>query len=117
MNNKDANTKIQYLKDLVAEFIKERDWEKYHNPKDLAISIAIETGELLELFQWRKPEDINMKIEKEKDYVEKIREELADIMIYCISLANRVEIDITQAIIDKIKKNKVKYPIGKKLDF
>ncbi|MGQ4914397.1 MAG: nucleotide pyrophosphohydrolase [Candidatus Asgardarchaeia archaeon] len=113
----DSNTNLQYIKRIAAEFVKKRNWTKYHNPKDLAISIAIEAGELLELFQWRTVDNINSKIKTNKFYLERVKEELADVMIYCIHLANVLDIDITQAIVSKLAKNEEKYPVNGKLEF
>lgn len=104
----DKNTNIQELKDKVSTFVKERNWEKFHNPKNLSMSIAIEASELMEIFQWLSIEEsINIMDSLEAEH---LKEELADVIIYCISLANQLNIDISTAIIDKIKKNSVKYP-------
>ncbi|MFW9878500.1 MAG: nucleotide pyrophosphohydrolase [Candidatus Thorarchaeota archaeon] len=103
----DSSTIIQQLKDSVEQFKIDRDWGQYHTPQDLAVSISIEAAELLEVFQWGIKEDIK------PDRIEKIKEELADVMIYCISLANTMDIDIVTIIHDKIKLNSEKYPIEK----
>ena len=94
---------IEELQKLVAEFRDERDWKRYHNPRDLSMSISIEAAELLELFQWdnRYPEDV----EKQR-----LEEEVADIFIYLLSLADVAEIDLEKAVKEKIKVNKDKYP-------
>ena len=89
------------------QFRRDRDWEQFHNPKDLAASISIEAAELLEVFQWS---GTNLEPEGKVDRVE---EELADVMIYCIYLADRLGIDIPQAISDKIDSNAAKYPVDK----
>ena len=107
----DKSTTLSELKDKVKDFIQERDWTKYHNPKDIAVSIAIEVGELLELFQWVKDDDQAKKIQDPSEY-KKLEEELADIIIYCLSLANVTNMDISSAIVNKIEKNKAKYPVG-----
>jgi NTP pyrophosphatase (non-canonical NTP hydrolase) len=100
------------LKSLVKQFIDERDWQKYHNPKNLAISISIEAAELMELFQWLTMEE-SILLKDNKRKFEKIKEEIADIIIYCISLGNVLDIDLSKAILDKIEKNKSKYPTSK----
>lgn len=100
------------LKKLVKQFIDERDWQKYHNPKNLAMSISIESAELMELFQWLSLEE-SILLKENKLKFEKIKEEIADIIIYCISLGNVLDIDISKAILDKIEKNKAKYPTSK----
>lgn len=106
---KDQVTTIQEIKDKVKEFVNERDWNKFHSPKNLAMSIAIEAGELMEIFQWLSQEeawDINNSHEATH-----LREELSDVIIYCVSLANQLNIDISSSIEDKIRKNAVKYPV------
>ena len=86
------------------KFRNERDWEQFHNPKDLALAISIEAGELLELFLWKNAEDANK---------EKVKEELADIFSFAFLLADKYGFDVKQIIIDKIKVNTEKYPVDK----
>lgn len=105
----DTNTNINYLISQIRKFLEERDWEKYHNPKDLAESICIEAAELLQLFQWTKPEE-SEQIRNQPLKVQRVREELADVAIYCLSMANTLKIDLTGAVLDKLKQNKEKYP-------
>lgn len=101
----DQNTSLEELRELVRAFVSERGWEIFHNPKDLAISVALEAAELLELFQWR---DRREPLEGEK--LQLFREELADVVIYCLAAANAAGIDLSEAIKEKIKKNAIKYP-------
>lgn len=105
----DTKTSVVDLKDAVQNFVKERDWEKYHNPKDLAESICIESAELLQLFQWIKPEE-SEQFKNDPAKAQRIKEELADVLIYCLSMANTLNIDLTAAILEKIEHNKKKYP-------
>ncbi len=86
------------------KFRNERDWEQFHNPKDLALAINIEAGELLELFLWKNAEDANK---------EKVKEELADIFSFAFLLADKYGFDVKQIILDKIKVNSEKYPVNK----
>ncbi len=86
------------------KFRNERDWEQFHNPKDLAIGLSIEASELLEVFLWKKPEDAN---------IEKVKEELADVFGYAFLLAEKYNFDVKQIVLDKIKLNEQKYPIDK----
>jgi NTP pyrophosphatase (non-canonical NTP hydrolase) len=86
------------------KFRDERDWEQFHNPKDLALAINIEAGELLELFLWKNANEANE---------EKIREELADIFSFAFLLAEKYGFDVKQIVMDKIKTNGEKYPIEK----
>ena len=86
------------------KFRNERDWEQFHNPKDLALAINVEAGELLELFLWKNPNEANK---------EKIKEELADIFAYGFLLADKYQLDIKEIVLEKIKKNEEKYPVDK----
>jgi dCTP diphosphatase len=95
----------------VGDYVGERGWHRYHKPKDLAISIAIESAELLELFQWR-PDSLDGGRMNE-DLRSRIGEELADVIIYCTCMANALDIDLSKALVDKIQKNRRKYPAGK----
>ncbi len=97
---------IHLLQEVLA-FRNKRNWKQFHNPKDLAISIALEAGELLENFQWKTSE------EAIKEKAEEIKEELADVLIYALLLANELEIDPKEAVLLKIKKNAKKYPVKK----
>jgi dCTP diphosphatase len=108
----DNDTKIKDLKIQVADFIRERDWEQFHNPKDLAMSISIESAELMEIFQWKTSKEYS-EIKPGSSLYNKVKEELADIIIYSISLSNTTGIDISEAIIQKLSKNSEKYPIDK----
>lgn len=112
----DQTTSVETLKDWIAEFVMERDWEEHHHPKNLVMSIAIEAAELMELFQWRQMEDI-AKIKADSLQMERIREELADVLAYCLSMANQLEIDLTTAIARKLEKNRQKYPLHREIDW
>lgn len=101
---------MELLKKKIAEFIKERDWEQFHNPKDLSMSLSIESAELMELYQWKNPEEINALINNPESF-QKMKDELADIVIYSLSLANTLNIDVAEAVIKKLKKNEKKYPV------
>jgi NTP pyrophosphatase (non-canonical NTP hydrolase) len=97
-------TEINEIINELIRFRNERDWEQFHNPKDLALAISIEAGELLELFLWKNAEDANK---------EKVKEELADIFSFAFLLAEKYRLDIKEIILDKIKVNTEKYPINK----
>ena len=93
--------------DMILKFRDDRDWKQFHNPKDLAISISLEAAELLEVFQWSGTDvDCNKKMDK-------IKEELADVLTYCILMADACNLDIDQIVQEKSKKNSEKYPIEK----
>ncbi|WZU00792.1 nucleotide pyrophosphohydrolase [Erysipelothrix sp. D19-032] len=93
-------------KDRIKVFREERDWRQFHNEKDLAISISLEASELLELFQW-KTSDEGIK------NIERVKEELADILIYSLMLADNLDLDLNEIIEEKIVKNEKKYPVEK----
>lgn len=105
----DTTTPVAELKTMVAAFVAERDWERYHVPKHLAMSIAIEAAELMEHFQWvdtEPPEDVMADAER----MQQVREELSDVLAYTLSLANVLKIDVSAAFAEKMKKNAEKYP-------
>lgn len=108
----DEKTTIAQIKKELENFSKERDWKKYHTPKDLAISISIESGELLESFQWLKDEEITQVLNDPKKF-HRIKSELADVFAYAFTLSNRLDIDVSEAIFNKINENKRKYPVDK----
>ena len=93
--------------DQVLKFREERNWKQFHNPKDLAISISLEAAELLEIFQWSAGD---VRGEEKKD---KMREELADVLNYCILMADTCGFDLDEIILEKVKKNAEKYPVEK----
>ena len=109
MPETDADTTILAVRERVSAFVRERDWEQFHQPKDLAAAIAIEAGELLERFLWQTPADIDAAVRR-PEARGRIAEELADVLIYCLSLANRLELDVATAIAEKLATNEAKYP-------
>lgn len=102
--------KSQLFEELMA-FRQQRDWEQFHSPKDLAISISIEAAELLEWFQWKNDEKIAQDLTSKKK--EQLEDEIADVAIYLSYLCGDLDIDINQIVAKKIKKNAIKYPIAK----
>jgi len=104
----DSKNTFQEFKTLVKNLVSERGWEKYHNPKDLAEAICIEAAELLEIFQWATLDEA-FSWRNDSSKMESIREELADVLIYCLSMANTLNIDLSDAILRKLK-NEEKYP-------
>jgi len=95
---------------LINKFVEDRDWKKFHNPKDMATALSIEATELLELFLWVKAGDLDAHVKNKK---EDIKDEMADVAVYLFELADNLDIDIFEAIEEKIKKNGEKYPIEK----
>ncbi len=108
----DTNTSIQSLRDLVNQFVTQRLWNQFHNPKDLAISISLEANELLEHVQWLSIEEIEELIKNPKNK-EEMQDEIADIQIYLLSLCNCIDVDLSTAVHQKIQKNKQKYPVNR----
>ncbi len=97
-------SEINEIIDTLIKFRNERDWEQFHNPKDLALAINVEAGELLELFLWKKADEANK---------EKVKEELADIFAFAFLLADKYGFDVRKIVTDKIKANSEKYPVEK----
>jgi len=109
MNPSDNRTTLQELKDHIIAFIEARNWLAGQKPRDLSISICLEAAELLELFQWYDKNDAESL--KSDDKFPLLKEELADVLIYCLSMAHVMDIDISESIIQKLKKNAIKYPV------
>jgi len=101
---------IEKIKDFQRQFAKERDWEQFHNPKNLSMALTVEASELLEIFQWLTADQSSTLDEKNK---EKVSEELADITYYILRLADTLDIDLEDAVWKKMKKNAEKYPVEK----
>ena len=106
-------TTLQGLKKRVAGFVKERDWEQFHSPKNLSMSLSIEAAELMEHFQWTNTVEEAVKVLKDKRERSEVEDELADIAIYLIDFCNLYNVDLEKAIIKKMKKNVKKYPVPK----
>lgn len=90
------------VRDALRQFVAERDWEQFHTPENLAKSIAIEAGELLECFQWGASSGD-----------EDVRDELADVLTYCLLLADRLKVDPDRIVLDKLERTRAKYPVEK----
>ena len=95
---------IEQIQDELRRFNQERDWDQFHNGKDLAIGLSVEASELLESFLWKAPEQVNP---------DKIREELADVLNYAFQMADKYGLDIKEIMLEKIRKNAEKYPVEK----
>ena len=98
---------IDFQKQLL-DFADERDWDQFHNPKNLAMALSVEASELVEIFQWLTPEQA--KVIMMSGESEHVKEEMADIMIYLIRMADKLDIDLEKAVADKIVKNGKKHP-------
>jgi NTP pyrophosphatase (non-canonical NTP hydrolase) len=108
----DDDTTVAVLKQKVAGFRDERDWQKFHNPKDLSMAISVESAELEELFLWKNRESVQEMLSDEKQF-RKVKDEMADIGIYLLSLSSTLHTDLSQAITDKLEENSRKYPVEK----
>jgi dCTP diphosphatase len=108
----DGVTTVEELKNVVRQFVRDRNWEKFHNPKNLAMSLAIEAAELMEHFQWRTLEESGEVIWDEKNRA-LIAEELADCLAYALGIANVMNLDLSTALRSKMDRNAHKYPVEK----
>jgi NTP pyrophosphatase (non-canonical NTP hydrolase) len=95
---------LEELRQSIVKFTQDRDWDQFHNGKDLALALSIEASELNEAFLWKDASHVN---------VEKVKEELADIFNYAILIADKYDLDIKQIVLDKLKRNAEKYPVDK----
>jgi dCTP diphosphatase len=101
---------LDALRDLLRKFAAERDWDQFHSPKNLAIALSVEAAELLEHFEWM-PETESAALGR--DLKCRVREEVADVLLYLVRLADKLEIDLLAAASDKIQLNAEKYPVEK----
>ena len=102
MTSKESD--IKDIMEQIVQFTIDGDWDQFHNGKDLALALSIEASELNEAFLWKRPEDVN---------VDKVKEELADIMNYAFLIADKYNLDIKEIILSKLAQNAKKYPIDK----
>lgn len=100
------------LQTRVIQFRDQRDWEQYHNPKDLAISLSLEASELLEVFQWKNADQVEA-LKSDPDVRQRVKEELGDIFIYALTLAHEFGFDPTELVLEKVKNNEERYPAEK----
>lgn len=109
--NRDTETTVADLRQAVADFVNERDWQPFHSPKNLSMSIAIEAAELMERFQWLTAEGAWAAADDPAERAA-IAEELADVVIYCLSLSNSLDLDVSSAVLTKLQTNEARYPAG-----
>jgi NTP pyrophosphatase (non-canonical NTP hydrolase) len=105
----DKDTSIDELRRLVAEFVRERNWEQFHTPKNLAMALSIEAAELMEHFQWLTPEE-SAALARQPDTLANVADELADVTCYLLALCNALQVDLADAVRSKMQKNVEKYP-------
>ena len=101
---------IDTIQKRLSEFAKDRNWDQFHSPKNLSMALAAEAAELLEIFQWLTEEQSRKIINNEKE-MSLIKEEIADVAIYLVRLADKLGVDIEKAVLDKIAMNEKKYPV------
>ncbi len=106
----DSTTTVADLKQLVADFVAQRDWRQFHAPKNLSMSLAIEAAELMEHFQWISPEE-SRRVPEDPDWLTAVGEELADVVCYALAMANELNLDLSTTVREKIVKNERKYPV------
>jgi NTP pyrophosphatase (non-canonical NTP hydrolase) len=109
-NNNIATSDINELTDSIVNFRDKRDWKQFHNPKDLAISLVLESTELLEHFQWKNDKTLEEHI---LTNIEEIGDELSDILYWILLMSRDLDIDIADSLRKKMKKNELKYPVEK----
>ena len=107
-----SNVDLAEAVEALIKFRSERDWSKFHTPKNLSMSIAIEASELMEHFQWKNEDEVNQYLSIPEN-LEKVKEEIADILSYLLLLSTDLKIDLNRTLLDKIQKNAEKYPVSK----
>jgi NTP pyrophosphatase (non-canonical NTP hydrolase) len=110
VNKAESRNDLLELRDLIREFVSERDWDQFHTPKNLATALSVEASELLEPFQWLVSGE---KSELDEAKQTAIRHEMADVLVYLIRLADKMDVDLFQAVVEKMALNRKKYPADK----
>ena len=106
----DQSTTVEDLRQIMRQFVDQREWQPFHNPKNLAMSLAIEAAELMEHFQWLTLDEAS-EHSLDSDRREAICDEVADCLAYVLAIANRMEIDLSSELQRKMEKNALKYPV------
>ena len=101
---------LNKINDQILKFSEERNWSKFHTPKNLSMALSVEAAELLEIFQWQKHSDFKT---LNDEMIENIEDEVSDIFYYLMRICQRLDIDIEKAFLKKMEKNRIKYPIEK----
>ena len=101
---------LSTLTEKIVAFRDARDWQQFHNPKDLATALSIEASELQEIFLWKQPSEVAETVSKKREH---ITEEVADVASFLLLLCNELDIDLFAAVESKLEKNAVKYPVDK----
>jgi dCTP diphosphatase len=109
MSDTDDRITVAALRQAVAAFVDARDWRPFHTPKNLSMSIAIEAAELMERFQWLTAEEARTAVSDPQERAA-VADELADVVIYCLSLSNALALDVSSAVLGKLERNEHRYP-------
>lgn len=109
---KDATTTVAELREQMRVFVAEREWQPYHDPKNLSMAIAVEAAELMEHFQWLRSEELSTAATDDERRSE-VTDEIADVMCFLLSMANALNLDLSAAVEQKLVKNRQKYPVEK----
>ncbi|PFH20871.1 MULTISPECIES: nucleotide pyrophosphohydrolase [Burkholderia] len=110
MEKSELQSDLGALRELVRQFVDERDWDKFHTPKNLAAALSVEASELLEPFQWLVSGE---KSELGEANLVAVRHEMADVLVYLVRLADKMDVDLFQAVLEKMEINRAKYPADK----
>ncbi|TKC88824.1 nucleotide pyrophosphohydrolase [Trinickia terrae] len=110
MDSREIRSDLIELRDALRRFAEERDWGRFHTPKNLATALSVEASELLEPFQWLAT---GQKDELDETRLEAIRQEMADVLAYLVMLADKLDVDLFKAALEKIEINRAKYPASK----
>lgn len=105
-------TTLKELQEKVKQFNLERDWDQFHNPKDLLVALVSEVGELADCYRWLSDKEMD-DIHSHPAKKQKVKEEIADIIMYLLTLSYKIDIDIAEAVQEKVEKNKNKYPVSR----
>jgi len=110
VDNAPRGSELTALRDLIRQFVAERDWDQFHTPKNLATALCVEAAELLEPFQWLRTGGAS---ELDAAKLDEVRHEMADILVYLIRLADKLDVDLVKAVTEKMALNRAKYPADK----
>lgn len=99
------------IKKIINDFVTERDWDQFHSVKNLSMALTVESSELMEIFQWMSEDDSNHLKERHPEKWQKVEEEVADVFVYLLRVANRLDINLEDAVVRKMEKNAKKYPV------
>ena len=106
----DAHTTVDELRQMIREFVSERNWERFHAPKNISMALAIEASELMEHFQWMEVERSRL-IAEEPELMQAVRDEIADVVCYAMAMCNELNVDLATCMREKMVKNRQKYPL------